>query len=1075
MRRLFRTGQYRELIAALENIQTEQEQMPPYLSRLFERAKKAVERAPNQTPSPVKEIFVQNTAISNTNEKTSFFSSVLQKFSTPSKGKAIETSVEILKKRAALDEEEKRLSLLEKSGSILEQPQDIVEKKEELQKSAHELEMQLASNIQKNLLPQVRSDALSGLEIGVQTINCSELSGDVYDFLRTKEDTSYFYLGDATGHGTGAGLIMTMVSALMPSVIERVQEGGAKIISLLNSELKPRFSANMFITLVLFSWHQRLKKLAFTGAGHEHILIYRKGEKTVEKIITGGIAVGMLSDISKVVREQEISLSDGDIVMVFTDGITEAKNGENEKDIFGLDRLMQLFLEYAKENFPAKLIAERVIETVRAFQGKKSLTDDMTIIVVKRKIMHKEEEEIISYQQKILEGDLKIERAELELKKDSISPEYSNQEEKMIKKTLQYVKILIHAHDYESAKAEIKTVLRVQPDHEEAMKLFEEINILMYEYENNLSGFSKTLYRWKQKFSSPEQHIAYNKSELLSAKEREARNAFRRGEIESVQEILAQIQQIEPKSTFVERMLARLSRSQYKTDNTNSISAQLAALSNTFQQSDILTTLLKNATLLNQASSLQQQNQAPFIAAPSQYQTTTTTPAPNSLGSVPLGISAKNGFSLTGMPIIAPIKPIPSNIPAFDLFAQNSKSSEKPIMPNSVFPEKSISKTESEPEVDIFWEKRRKQKKTLKFMQFLSPMSKKDFLFFVQRLATFLDSGIPPLQSLEIIQDQTKHDAFISILQEMIDGLQRGKMMSETMSEHPKVFQELYISLFRAGERSGALAKVLKSLGEQLAEQDALMRRLKSAMIYPVFVIIMSITMMGSILTFIVPKLTKVYSDTGVPLPKVTQLVVGASDFLRAQYISVILGAIFVFLGAYLFSKTKTGERILDWIALRMPIFGTVVKKKNIVLFTGNLAMLLEHGIHMNEALKISANITTNLYYQEEILQIHSEMVRRGVMLSEGMGFKKGMMIRKNICFPMELAQTAEVGERTGNISHVLKKFAQNTGEDLRNLIKGMADLFEPFMLVFVGLSVGTILAAVMMPLMNIGSVLRKQ
>lgn len=200
-------------------------------------------------------------------------------------------------------------------------------------------EVELASDIQKHVLKKSypKSDML---EIVADTKSATEVGGDSYDII-TQGDNTYVYLGDVTGHGVASGFVMMVVNALV-SGFSKMLVNGASILVQTNEILKPRVKSNMLMTLLMIRWNSLEKKLYMTGAGHEYLLVYKKSQNKVHALKSGGVALGMTRDISKVLKEVQIAFEPGDLLVLYTDGITEARNGTHETDMmFGIDRLVQ--------------------------------------------------------------------------------------------------------------------------------------------------------------------------------------------------------------------------------------------------------------------------------------------------------------------------------------------------------------------------------------------------------------------------------------------------------------------------------------------------------------------------------------------------------------------------------------------------------------------------------------------------------------------------------------------------------------------------------------------------------------
>jgi len=249
-------------------------------------------------------------------------------------------------------------------------------------------ELTVASQLQRDILP-LKIPSIPGLQIVAKNKPASELGGDSFNVFEIKGKT-YFYIGDVTGHGVAAGLIMTMVSSLV-SVFSDTYDSPYDILVQVNHYIKKHIKKAMFMTMVMLCWDQKAKKMTYVGAGHEYILVYRVESGECEAILSGGVALGMVPDNSKIISEKEIELNDGDFIVLYTDGITEARNGNDE--LYGLDALKAAVKEYAPQ-YSAEGVNYHIAKDVSDFmQGQKQL-DDMTLIVVKRTVKEKPEEKV---------------------------------------------------------------------------------------------------------------------------------------------------------------------------------------------------------------------------------------------------------------------------------------------------------------------------------------------------------------------------------------------------------------------------------------------------------------------------------------------------------------------------------------------------------------------------------------------------------------------------------------------------------------------------------------------------------
>jgi hypothetical protein len=239
-------------------------------------------------------------------------------------------------------------------------------------------ELNIAAEIQRDILP-METPVIKGLSVVAKNRAASEVGGDSFNIINSK-DKVYIYIGDVTGHGVAAGLIMTMVNSLI-SVFAEFSESAYEILKNTNKHIKKHIKKAMYMTVVLLCWDIEKQKMTYVGAGHEYILVYRKAIGTIESIVSGGIALGMVPDNSMIIKEKEIFLNDGDFVILYSDGITEARNIDDE--LYGLDRLISSVKTYAPE-FNAEGLNYKIAMDVSAFMKGRAQLDDMTLIVIQK-------------------------------------------------------------------------------------------------------------------------------------------------------------------------------------------------------------------------------------------------------------------------------------------------------------------------------------------------------------------------------------------------------------------------------------------------------------------------------------------------------------------------------------------------------------------------------------------------------------------------------------------------------------------------------------------------------------------
>lgn len=241
-------------------------------------------------------------------------------------------------------------------------------------------EVEIASEIQKQTLSQ-EEDILPGLTCALGITSAAEVGGDSLDIITGKDGNYYLYVGDVTGHGVASGFVMMMVNALISS-FSQTHVNGAEILAATNAILKPRIKQNMMMTCVMLRWDSVNKKMYFTGAGHEFILVYKAREKRVYKIKTGGVALGMMRDVSKRLKEQQIAFEPNDLIILYTDGITEARyRSEQNGMLFGVDRIVDAIMKL--EVRTPEMVFRQLTIDLSAFMGYKHVQyDDITLAIV---------------------------------------------------------------------------------------------------------------------------------------------------------------------------------------------------------------------------------------------------------------------------------------------------------------------------------------------------------------------------------------------------------------------------------------------------------------------------------------------------------------------------------------------------------------------------------------------------------------------------------------------------------------------------------------------------------------------
>ena len=239
-------------------------------------------------------------------------------------------------------------------------------------------ELKTAGMLQKELIP-VLAPTIEGFDIAVKNRSAEELGGDNLDFIKVGNST-YFYVGDVTGHGVPAAIVMTMVNTLINTFAE-IYDTAYDVVVQTNRRLKTRIRATMFMSMLMLKWNGMTRKMTYVGCGHEHLIVYKAKTGIVEATVSGGIALGMLADNSKIVKEKDVQLEIGDVIVLYTDGITEARNMNGE--MFGLDRLKQLVALYGGLG-DAQTIIQSIAKDFSKYVEEHVQEDDVTVVVVKK-------------------------------------------------------------------------------------------------------------------------------------------------------------------------------------------------------------------------------------------------------------------------------------------------------------------------------------------------------------------------------------------------------------------------------------------------------------------------------------------------------------------------------------------------------------------------------------------------------------------------------------------------------------------------------------------------------------------
>ncbi len=335
----------------------------------------------------------------------------------------------------------------------------------------------------------------------------------------------------------------------------------------------------------------------------------------------------------------------------------------------------------------------------------------------------------------------------------------------------------------------------------------------------------------------------------------------------------------------------------------------------------------------------------------------------------------------------------------------------------------------------------------------------KDIVIFSRQLSVMISATVPIVQSLKILAQQTVNPILIEKIVEIANDVDGGMKLSDALGKHKKVFSHFYVAMIRSGETSGRLDEVLEYLADQMEKDYDLVSRIKGAMIYPIFIVSGMIGVGILMMVFVVPKMTQMLKETGTELPFLTRILIGTSDFIQNNMFLLIGIIVFLVFIAKVWLSSKPGKLAWDAIKINIPIFGTLFKKIYIVRFTWSLSTLIRGGVPIAVALRITAEVVDNQAYEKLIMDTVAEV--------EG-GNSIATLFIKSDLVPKMLSQMIVIGERTGKLDTVLERLSDFYSREIDNLVQGLTALIEPLILVIMGVGVGGMVAAIMLPMFKV-------
>ncbi len=347
------------------------------------------------------------------------------------------------------------------------------------------------------------------------------------------------------------------------------------------------------------------------------------------------------------------------------------------------------------------------------------------------------------------------------------------------------------------------------------------------------------------------------------------------------------------------------------------------------------------------------------------------------------------------------------------------------------------------------------------WFQSLGKPSIKEKATFFRLIAIMINAGVPIIRSLDTIGEQTSNVRMRRMLFDIARGIEKGSTFSAEQQKFDDFFSSSEIGMIKAAEASGQLNVILRDLAHDVESQDKLRRKIKGAMMYPAIVITVMVVVVVGMMVGVVPRLAEIFSSNGHELPLMTRILMSTSDFMINHWVSAVIELAIFFAIAFVYKRTTSGHYFFDWLALRLPIFGSITRKAMLARFSRMLGNLLKSGVSITKSLSICARSIGNDVYKRRITLI-GEDIARGIPLGES--------LRDTPEFPPMVVQMVSVGEETAQLDTMAAKIAEVYEDEVDTSVAGLTKALEPILIVTIGLVVAMVVFAIMMPIMNLSN-----
>src|SRR6476646_1655259 len=337
-------------------------------------------------------------------------------------------------------------------------------------------------------------------------------------------------------------------------------------------------------------------------------------------------------------------------------------------------------------------------------------------------------------------------------------------------------------------------------------------------------------------------------------------------------------------------------------------------------------------------------------------------------------------------------------------------------------------------------------------------ISMRDVVIFTRQFSTMINSGLPLVQALDILAKQTENKVLQEVTRNVVFDVESGHTVADALAKHPKAFNDLYVNMVAAGEAGGILDTILMRLAVFMEKNDALVRKVKGAMIYPGVIISVAAIAITVLLVFVIPTFENMFNSAGIELPLPTRIVIGLSRGLKSYWYLMIGGAIGLFVSIKRYYATPGGKLNIDRLMLKLPVLGDVLRKSAVSRFTRTLGTLISSGVSILDGLEITAKTSGNRVIQDAIMESRASIAGGETIAAP---------LKKSQVFPPMVISMIAVGEQTGGLDEMLSKIADFYDEEVDAAVSGLLALMEPVMIVFLGVVVGGMVVAMYLPIFD--------